>query len=167
MLLLGERARRASGKGTAGGVQRGDGSRTGTEAKLYQCAGVGDELGLPAIVGLHFLHGGFRCGVPMTAGLAGEVAGLDKGCLNLGGAFIVDGTLAGELFWLGGVFGDCFVRCGRSPAGAGSGGGGNRQREGDQCENSELTEPHRGEQPHTDFDGISTGQDCRVDYPSI
>ena len=40
----------------------------------------------------------------MAAGLADEVAGLDEGCLDLGGAIVVDGALADRL-WLGGAIG--------------------------------------------------------------
>ena len=54
-------------------------------------------VGLPAVVGLKLLHGGFGCRVPMAGGLAGEVARFDvERGLDLGGTGIVDGALS---FW--------------------------------------------------------------------
>ena len=66
----------------------------GPEAQLDQGPGIGDELRLPAVVGLDFGHGGDGGGVPVAAGLTGKVAGFDKRLLNLGGALVVDGALA-------------------------------------------------------------------------
>ena len=67
---------------------------SGSEAKLDDGAGVGNQFGLPAIVGLELLHGGFGLGVPVAGGFAGEVAGFDQRGLNLGGAGVVDSTLS-------------------------------------------------------------------------
>lgn len=93
----------------------------GAEAEFDDGAGVGHQLGLPAIVGLEFLHRGLGLGVPMTAGLPGKVAGFDEGCLNFSGAVVVDCALAGALRgWLG-VLGR-----GRTTTGVGKRDAGNR-----------------------------------------
>lgn len=65
-----------------------------SEAKFDNGAGVGHQLGLPAVIGLELLHGGLGGGVPVAACL-GHIAGVDKRLLNLGGTLIVDGALAG------------------------------------------------------------------------
>lgn len=93
----------------------------GAEAEFDDGARVGHQLGLPTIVRLEFLHSCLGLGVPMTAGLAGKVAGFDEGCLNFSGAVIVDCALAGVLRgWLG-VFGR-----GRTTTGVGKRDAGNR-----------------------------------------
>ena len=66
-----------------------------SKAEFDDGARVGDQFGLPAVVALEFLHGGFRSGVPMPRGLAGEVTGFDQRCLNLGSAGVVDSALTG------------------------------------------------------------------------
>lgn len=69
----------------------------GAEAQFDDGAGVGHQLSLPAVVGLELLHGGLGLGVPVAAGLTGEVAGLDEGGLDLSGAAVVDCALASVL----------------------------------------------------------------------
>src|SRR5271157_6289890 len=65
----------------------------GTESEFLEGAGVGHELGLPPLVGLVFLHGGDGGGVPLSVGLAGQIALANKGSLNLRDAGWVDGLL--------------------------------------------------------------------------
>ena len=58
----------------------------GAESELDEGAGVGSDLGLPAVVALELLHGGDAFGVPGAGGFTCEVALLDEGGLDLGGA---------------------------------------------------------------------------------
>ena len=68
-----------------------------SKTQLDEGAGVRGQLGLPAVVALQLLHGGFACGIPAASGLSGEVAGLDQRGLDLGGALRLHGTRAGGL----------------------------------------------------------------------
>ena len=56
------------------------------QAELDEGAGVGGDFGLPAVVALELLHGGDAFGVPGAGGFACQVALLDEGGLDLGGA---------------------------------------------------------------------------------
>ena len=58
----------------------------GAEAELDEGAGVGGNFGLPAVVALELLHGGDTVRVPGAGRLACEIALLDEGGLDLGGA---------------------------------------------------------------------------------
>ena len=51
-----------------GGVGVDGAGVVGAEAELLEGAGVGHQLGLPAVVGLVLLHGGFGCGIPLAVG---------------------------------------------------------------------------------------------------
>ena len=74
----------------------------GAEAQLDDGAGVGHQFGLPAVVGLELLHGCFGLRIPVAACLAGEIAGLNEGALNLGCTAVIDGALTGVFRgWLG------------------------------------------------------------------
>ncbi len=64
-----------------------------SETQFDNGSRVRDQFGLPAVVSLILLHGGFGFGVPVTRCIAGEIAGLDKRCLDLGSASVVDGAL--------------------------------------------------------------------------
>ena len=64
----------------------GGGILLGAEAEEDEGAGVGDDFGLPAVVGLELLHSGDAFGVPGAGGFAGEVASLDESGLDLSGA---------------------------------------------------------------------------------
>lgn len=68
----------------------------GAEAELDQGAGIGRELGLPAMIGLEFLHGGFSGRVPLTGGWTGQIVLANQGVLNLFGALRLYATLAGD-----------------------------------------------------------------------
>lgn len=60
----------AVGALTVGGYGRGGSSvLIGPQAELDNGAGVGDQLGLPSIIALVFLHGGFGLAVPVTGGI--------------------------------------------------------------------------------------------------
>ena len=87
----------------------------GAETKFDNGSGVGHQFGLPAVIGLEFLHGGFCLRVAMAAGLTGEITRLDEGRLDLSGAAVVDCALSDVL---GGWF--C-VLAGRGRTAAGMG----------------------------------------------
>jgi len=86
------RCGRCSRSGCRGGALAGVLGWPKTE--LNDGARVGDEFCLPAVIALEFLHGGFGSSVPMTLGLAREVAGFDQRRLDLGGTSIVDSALS-------------------------------------------------------------------------
>src|SRR5512141_911113 len=66
----------------------------GPESQLDEGAGIGQSLGLPAVVPL-VLHQGFPGGVvPDAGGLAGEIALTDERGLDLAGAVGLDGLLS-------------------------------------------------------------------------
>lgn len=62
----------------------------GAEAEFDEGAGVGNLFGLPAIVGLEFLHGFLRIRVPGTRGLTRKIMVADESFLNVTGALRVD-----------------------------------------------------------------------------
>lgn len=66
-----------------------------SQAEFDDGARVGDELGLPAVVGLELLHGGLGAAVPVSGGVSGEIPGVDQGGLDLCGAGIVNRPLRG------------------------------------------------------------------------
>src|SRR5208283_1470563 len=66
----------------------------GAEAEFLDGARVGEELGLPAVVGLVFLYGGLGGRVPLAVGIAAKVVLADESLLNLRHAVRVDGLLA-------------------------------------------------------------------------
>jgi hypothetical protein len=66
----------------------------GAEAESDQRARIGCELGLPAMVGLVLLHGGFGFGIPFAAWRAIQIVGLDECGLDLGGALGRDAALS-------------------------------------------------------------------------
>src|SRR5579862_4964608 len=80
-----------SGRRCAGGLRRYGGNRSrgsclgcvffGAEAELDQSPGVRSELGLPAVIRLVLLHGGFGGGVPLAGGRTAEVVLADEGFL--------------------------------------------------------------------------------------
>ena len=79
------------------GINRGGGAHTRvlcrSEAKLDDGARVGNEFGLPAIIFLKLLHGGFSLRVPVTRRFAGKITGLDERSLNLRSAGVIDSAL--------------------------------------------------------------------------
>ena len=108
------------GGGVGGPERRGTGAGwrgvlMGAEAQFDNGSGVGHQFGLPAVIGLEFLHGGFGLRVPMATGLTREITRLDEGRLNLSGAAVVDCALSDMLGgWLGVLAGR-----GRTAAGVG------------------------------------------------
>ena len=86
----------------------------GAETESLDGTRVRHEPGLPAVIGLILLHGGFGGGVPTAVRVVAEVVRVNEGGLNLGDAFWLDGLLAVKAlgFW-GGLL-----------PGAGVGGGG-------------------------------------------
>jgi len=98
---FGEAGGDAGGDGADGrrGCERGvfgvDGvGVVGAEAEGLDGAGVGHELGLPAVIGLILLHGGFGGRVPMTVGIFAEIVLADEGGLDFGDALGLNCLLA-------------------------------------------------------------------------
>ena len=60
---------------------------------------------MPAVVALELLHGGDAFAVPCSGGFAGEVALLDEGGLDLGGALCVHALDVGGDDLVGGLGG--------------------------------------------------------------
>ena len=60
------------------------------EAEFDNCSRVGNQLGLPAVIFLKFLHSSFGLCIPVARRLAGEISRPDQGSLNLGSTSIVD-----------------------------------------------------------------------------
>lgn len=103
----------AGGGGEAGGLGGGDVAGFGVgeggavsvdgvgvvraEAEFLEGARVGCELGLPALVGLEFLHSGHGARVPLTGGFTGEIVFADQGLLDLSRALGSDALLSVKL----------------------------------------------------------------------
>lgn len=66
----------------------------GTQAQGNQGAGVRDDFGLPAMVGLVAGHGVFAALVPLSGGLAIEILFAYEGCLYLPRPLRIDTLLA-------------------------------------------------------------------------